>query len=217
MVRLAAVAPAIAVLARTDTAVVGAAFTNRTHVAAERMFGPFANTATLVVPCDWELSFRAFIGQIVQTVIDVQARAEIPFPQLRAEMEARQVPLPARHLFLHMATPRPPLRSAGLELTWESARRPLPGTINLRFDQCREEKDCRLIFDARIYDTAGMADFSDRIVRFATAAARHADMRLRELVAASGIALGVRDWANTVALAERATSRSSSQTTAILP
>jgi non-ribosomal peptide synthetase component F len=189
MMRVAVVAPVIAAVVRSDTAVIHSAITGRTHVLTQRMFGPFANVAVVPVHCDWELTFRDFVGRVARTIIDVQAHAAIPFDQLQAELDAQGVAMPARHLFLHMSTARPPLRFAGLEVKWQSAKMGRPPSIRtlVRFDQYREGTGCYLSFDGRIYDPAGMAEFCGHIGRFMEAAARNPDLSLGKLVEAAGV------------------------------
>ena len=187
MVRLAVVAPVVAILAGTDTVVIDGVSTNRTRVALEPMYGLFANAISLIIRCEWDLTFRQFVGCARRVVIESQERGQVPYHQLRREMKAKNIAAPIPHLLLNMATPRPPSRSAGLLLTRVSTARHMPPGIVLGFDQYREENECYLSFDARIHDTAGMREFRDEIIRFAAAAARSPDASLRSLANSGGL------------------------------
>ena len=186
--RVAALSPVVAALAGTDTVVIGAVFGARPHASLERTFGLFANPALLIVPFDGDLAFRVFVRRVAKILADVQARADIPIRHLAAEMKARHVRLPAAQLVVNVVTPHPPLSAAGIALSWDVEAPRVREGIFLRFNQFRESDGCDLTFDARIWDTAGMIDFRDRVVRFAGEAARNPDARLTTVLSAAGIA-----------------------------
>lgn len=187
MVRVATVVPVLASLIERDKVVIGGIFTNRNRSELDEMFGLFANAAPLVLGCDWEASFHDLVDHVRQQVLATQERAELPLSQLIAGLKEETVEPPGLFFWVHLPTRNPPLRAGALEFRSDTGfGRPLGG-ITLGFNQVREESDCGLSFDARIYATAGMRDFVNRLSGFIRAASRDPDATLRELLCAAAV------------------------------
>jgi hypothetical protein len=187
IVRLAGVVPVLAALTGRDDAVVGGIFTNRNRLACERMFGCFANLVTIGLGADWDLPYRAFIARVRGHVVALQANAEIPRRQLGEEMAALGIAVPPLPVLMHVRTPHPPIRLAGMQLAWRSAASPMRHAIVIGFDQFAEATNCFLSFDARLYDRETIEVLRSSLVRFFDAAAADPDLPLGAVIEQAGV------------------------------
>ena len=187
MVRVATVAPVLASLIERDKVVIGGIFSNRNRSELDEMFGLFANAVPLVLDCDWQASFHDHLDHVRQQILATQERAELPLSQLIAGLKEDNLDPPSLFFWVHLPTRNPPHRAGPLEFRSDIGfGRPLGG-VTLGFNQVREDADCGLAFDARVYAMAGMRDFVDRLSRFIRAASRDPDATLRDLLCASGV------------------------------
>jgi non-ribosomal peptide synthetase component F len=65
---------------------VATAMANRSQLSTERMIGPLVNTTLIRTRIDPDLSFRAALGRVRDSVLDAYARQELPFEILAARL-----------------------------------------------------------------------------------------------------------------------------------
>ncbi|MEP0322278.1 AMP-binding protein [Bauldia litoralis] len=189
VVRLAALVPVLALAAGHDAVVVGGVFANRSRAEVERVFGLFANAALMIFRLDRSVTFREHVGRVRRHVLDVQSRAGLPWALLVREMRREGIKVPPIVLWMHMPTPLPPLRFAGLELNWDnSLQLPMEKGIVVRFDERQEQDHCLLTYDARLYAPEKMNGLVDNLVRFIREASLDPDATVGALIERAGIA-----------------------------
>jgi amino acid adenylation domain-containing protein len=82
MVLLAAFAVVLARASGQDDVVVGTAIANRTRPEVEPLIGFFANTLALRTQLDGDLSFRALLGRVRETLLGAYEHQDLPFERL---------------------------------------------------------------------------------------------------------------------------------------
>jgi acyl carrier protein len=183
-VRLAALVALLADESRQPDVILGIYVTNRNRVASQNMFGFFANLATLRLNCDFSRSFCQWVALVQRMVVEIQARAEIPYEQLSEELRQGGVNPPEIRAIFGVSD-HATVHFGGLELTWlERRMESMPWGFSVAFDQ-NEDHRFRAVFDARIYDPDHVRAFLDRFAGFLDAASSHADRALAELLTIS--------------------------------
>ena len=126
------------------------------------------------------------------TVVETSARSEIPYERLCDELRREGItPLEIRAIF-GVSERLPPLRFAGLEISpGERVFEAMPWGFSFAVDRFYETSRCRVDFDARIHDPAGVRAFIAAFRRLAGEVGLEPDRPLRELLA-PGAAVGQR-------------------------
>jgi amino acid adenylation domain-containing protein len=186
MVRMAAFLALLAAETAQPDQVIGTYVTNRTRVALQRLFGPFANLATIRIRCDERSSFPDWLAAVRRRLLETEARTEIPYELLRAEFQRDGIGLPEIRVLFDIETYHPAVRLGGAELTMLQRRwLRMPWGFTLRFRPTEPERGCEAFFDAGLYDGAGVAAFMDRLARLLEAIARSPEAAIAALVAES--------------------------------
>jgi hypothetical protein len=181
-VRLAAFAALIADVTDSSTIVIGTAFANRNHVATQSIVGPFLNVVHLVFYYDANKTFLEWLELVGDRVFEAATRAELPYDSLRAS----GVQPPEIEFYFTMSGNRPDQRFGGLAISDEfySVGR-MPRKCMFEVDK-RKPENCRVNFDANVYDRNEMRVMLDRYLRLLEAAAREPKLPLGELLAMIG-------------------------------
>ena len=189
VVRLAAAVPLIAATIGRDTIPIQVYFTNRTRPEIQNMFGPFTNQCTLLFTCDPDMSFRELVRDVHAGMLAARPWSEIPYFVLTAALKARAVEPPTPLFAVHLQTPVPRRRFAGLDMTWrDRIWYPMPRGIVISLNEINEQCGSSLMFAARMYATELMRGFSDCLEAFVRAAAKDPDANITELIERSGVA-----------------------------
>ncbi|HEX7239483.1 MAG TPA: amino acid adenylation domain-containing protein, partial [Longimicrobiaceae bacterium] len=117
MVLLAAYAVLLRALTGQDDLVVGSLVASRTRRETEALVGSFANTLAVRLRPPAAGSFRAFLGEVRETMLEAHRHQELPFERLVEELrpprEPGRTPLFQTALNLQKAPP-PPVEGTGL-------------------------------------------------------------------------------------------------------
>ena len=182
MVCLAALAPLVAGETGKPDVAVRVVATNRGRASLERMIGLFANVSTIVLRCDWRMSFAEWLLVVRQRVLEVQRHSEIPVALVNAEMKLRKLSVPPIPVSLSVMKTEPPLTFGGLELTsgMRSASTPEGRGLRIGIDLRRGKHAVH--FDARIFDPARLEEMIEGYCRLLDAATQHPDHALDNLM-----------------------------------
>lgn len=186
-VRLAAYVALLADECGQGDVILGTYVTNRNRVETQKMFGFFANLVTMRFRCDATLTFRDWLARVGTIAGEFQAHGEIPYEQLCEELRKQGAGVPEIRAIFSSSNRGECIRFGGLELTKVVSRRTrMPWGFDLHFYQGAAGDECRVVFDAGIYDPAGVRTFVERLFRLLDEASRHPDSPLSTLLEASG-------------------------------
>jgi hypothetical protein len=181
MARLAVFAAQLAIETGDYELVLGTYATGRRLAETQAMFGWFSNLVTLRLRLEPHLDFRQVLARVRACVTDTSPHTEFPYEELRERLSGDGNALPDIRLLFNPTDQRPP-RISGLELT-VMKRQPLTMPWEFTFSprRSRESSGCRVAFDARIHDPAGVRDFVGRFQRFAAEVCANPDRPLGAL------------------------------------
>jgi hypothetical protein len=185
VVGVAALAALLADEARQADVVIGTYVTNRRRASLQNMMGDFTNLAALTFRYDRTMSFREWLSDVRFRVMAMEARCEIPYEELREELQRLGITVPeVRLIFLRSSQALETKQFAGLSLSppdaYPAAAMPWGITINLI--ECGGNESFRVAFDAGIYHPAGVRRFIGRLCELLDAASRRLDLSLGELL-----------------------------------
>lgn len=183
MIHLAAFAALVAHDTQPDV-VLGAYMTNRNRQDVQKMFGCFANLATLRLTCDLTSTFRHWLSVVRNRVAETQAHSDIPYEQLKEELRKHGQTTPEIRATLSVQD-RAGMRLGDAELTWlDSLRESMSWGFVLSFQNQGNDSWCRLLFDARIYEPPAVRAWMARLLDFLAAIAKDPDRKLTDLMRA---------------------------------
>ena len=186
MVRLAAFVALLAEETRQADVVLGTYMNNRHRLAVQDMFGNFANLVTLRFEHKPANAFREWLDAVRTTVTETEARSEIPYEQLRHELEQNGTALPEIQVIFGMSAIGDEIKFAHLQ--WTSLDRyfgAMPWGISITHYEHDEERSCRAAFDAGLYDPAAVRTFIKRYTRLLDLVSRRPDLAINTLLAKS--------------------------------
>jgi Condensation domain len=183
-VRLAIFAALLALETGQNEVTIGTDIDNRRLAETESMFGDFSNLMTLILPFDPAAPLRSWLRKVRFMVTEARARADVPYELLCDELRAAECIPPEINTLFAFIPSLPELPCGEVELIPASpALVTMPWGFTFRMDERREGDRCMTLFDARLYDPAGVRRFIDRYVAFAEAATAHPDSPLSDLYA----------------------------------
>lgn len=186
VVWLATVAALLSRISGSEDLVIGTYVTNRNRLALQDMLGCFVNLVPMRLGCDPRLRVPDWLTSVCRTVAAAEARADIPFEQLREDLAARGIVVPEIAVIFSDSYRRDQMRFADLCLTrLEKAEPAMPWGFSIVFDERAGAYGLRIAFDAGLYDPDDVVGFSDRLCRLLDLVSRRDDLSLRELVALS--------------------------------
>lgn len=186
VVRLAAYAARLALGTGQRDFVMGTYAGNRQSAGNPALFGFFSNLITLRFRFAPELSFREWMRQVGNLVTAAVARGDIPYATLLEELHRAGTPPPEIRAIFSVNGRMPPSRFSDLEIS-DTGRswNVMPWGCSLSFSRWREGDDCLLLFDAGLYDRAGMLEFLDHYLQFMEAVSLSPDVPMQDLVEAA--------------------------------
>jgi amino acid adenylation domain-containing protein len=181
-VRLAVFAALIAHVTASSTIVIGTGFANRNHVETQNIVGPFLNAVHLIFSYDENKTFLEWLAFIRNQVFEATTRSEVPYDMLRAS----GVESPEIEIYFTMVRDQSDQHFGNLEISNEICS---VGTMPRKcFFEINERKpeNCRVSFDANIYDRNEMRVMLDGYLRVLEAAAREPQLPIGKLLMMAG-------------------------------
>jgi hypothetical protein len=197
IVRLAAFAALLADVTGNSSIVIGTYFDNRNRIDAQTIVGPFINTVTLVFSHDASKTFLEWLEIVRDRVFETMARGELPLVKIHEQLRTSGVePRQFRAVFM-MSSYHSDQHFGNLTISdefWSVGTMPQGCTVYI--DE-QKPKNCRVLFDANLYDRKGMRALLDRYLRLLEAAAREPELPIGTLLSMTGGAKPLRwKWAN---------------------
>jgi acyl carrier protein len=186
IVRLAAFAALIADVTGNSSIVIGTYFDNRNRVDAQTIVGPFLNKLTLVFSYDASKTFLEWLEIVRDRVFETMARGEPPFVTIHEQLRASGVKPPAFEVVFMMSSNHSDQHFGNLTISdefWSVGTMPQGCTVYI--DEQKPE-NCRVNFDANLYDRNGMRAMLDRYLRLLEASAREPELPLGVLLTMTG-------------------------------
>ncbi len=167
--------------------VIGTYVSNRTRLAFQNMLGSFFNLVTLRLECHLNQTFREWLAVVRERIVETEARADIPYDELRKELQRQGKPLPDITVLFGVSHHHERIRIADLTLTRLDERiEYMPWLFTVNFDEHNEESNCNTVFDAGLYPSNAVRDFTNRFVRLINLASLRPDLSMNELLTISG-------------------------------
>jgi amino acid adenylation domain-containing protein len=192
VVRLATFVMLLAAETGKADIVLGTYVTNRNRPELHDMLGFFSNLATLRFTCERSMKFRDWLSVVRTRLVETEAHCQIPYEELRRELLQRGVVPPDIQVIINVARHQVSFHFSDIKLTMLELRTGgMPWGLTMMFDEHREDHRCQALFDAGIYQPAGMHRMVDRLRLLLNAVSHHPDSSVDALLAMS--AQGVQD------------------------
>lgn len=187
VMRLAVFAAMLAGESGERDLVIGTYMSNRTRLVFQNMFGSFFNLVTLRLECRLNYTFRKWLAVVRERIVETEARAEIPYNELRKGLQRQGTRLPDINVLFRVSHHHEKIRIADLTLTrLDQLVEYMPWLFTVNFDEHNEKSNCRTIFDAGLYPSNAVRDFTDRFIRLIDLASLRPDLSMNELLTISG-------------------------------
>jgi hypothetical protein len=184
---LAALAALLAAENRQPGVVIGAYAANRRRVEVQGMIGCFVNLVALGFNVDPATPFHKWLAEVRAEVMAAEAHCEVPHAELQAELQKSGIAPPEISVILGRASAhtRAEARFTGLTVARSEIQLPnvMPWGFSIRLLDGNELRVCRVTFDARIYDPAGVRRFMNRLSDLIDAVSRAPGRSIGELLA----------------------------------
>jgi amino acid adenylation domain-containing protein len=181
-VRLAAFAALIADLTARSTVVFTAGFANRNRVETQNIVGPFLNPVHLVISYDEKKTFIDWLAFVRDRVFEATTRGELPFNSIYEQLRASGVELPGVQFYFTISRDHSDQHFGNLVVSdefWLVGT--MPAGCMVYIDE-RKPENCRINFDANIYDRNEMEALVDQYLRLLEAAAREPELPIGKLL-----------------------------------
>jgi amino acid adenylation domain-containing protein len=181
-VRLAAFAALIADVTGSSTVVIGTTFANRNYVNTQNIVGPFLDTAHLVFCYDGKKTFLQWVEFVRHQVFEATTRSELPYDML----EVSAVEPPEIEFYFTMSKDHSDQHFGNLTVRNEFCSvGVMPRKCMFEIDERRSE-NCRVNFDANLYDRSEMRLMLNRYLRLLEAAGHEPELPIGRLLAKTG-------------------------------
>ena len=185
-VRLAAFAALVADVTGNSTVVIGTNFSCRNHVDTETIAGPFGNTIPLVFYYDATKTFRDWLEIVRDRLFETRTRSELLYEEVKQQLRMEGIEPPEIQIVFAMSSDHSNQRFGNLVISnelWPVGKMPW-GCQFLIVEQM--PKNCRVDFDAGVYDRNGMRLMLDRYLRLLEVVARKPELPIAKLLAMTG-------------------------------
>jgi hypothetical protein len=186
MIRLAAFVALLAAECGEPDIVIGTYVTNRNRLALQNMFGFFVNLVALRLRCSPGMSFRELLSAVRERVATSATHSAIPYEEVREALTQRGVAPPAIQILFHVSRHRSAVRLGDARLvTLPTQFSGMPRGFSMNLDQHNEDRNCRITFDASIYEPSGVHALIDGYRRLLDAVSRQPDLPIATLLSMS--------------------------------
>jgi hypothetical protein len=185
VVRLACCVALIGDVTGRANVVLGTFFANRRRMAARNIVGQLSTLAPLVLRYDPKSPFRAWIKTVRDRLYETETHAEITYEELCEQLRVAGLKPPGVRLTFFMGSDLAEQHFGDLTLTRISYPiGTMPWGCQFYVDE-RNPENCRVDFNANLYDRNGMQALVDRYVRLLEIGSRQPELTIGRLVALS--------------------------------
>jgi amino acid adenylation domain-containing protein len=186
-VRLAAFAALVADVTGNSNIVIGTNFVSRNHIDTQNIVGPFVNSTPLIFTYDATKTFLGWLEIVRDRVFETSTHSELSYEQVvKPQLQAEGIGPPEVQIIFAMSSDHSDLHFGNLVISNEfSAIGKMPWGCQF-FVEEQKPANCRINFDANLYDRKEMRVMLDRYLRLLEAAAREPELPIRKLLAKIG-------------------------------
>ena len=191
-IRLVAFAALLADVTESGTVVIGTSFANRNHVNTQNIIGPFKNTIPLIFRYDPARPFREWLEIVRDRVFETRTHSDLSYEEVKHQLRAEKVEPVEMRVFFAMTPNHSDQRFGGLVISNEFARfGSMPMECQFFIDEHNPE-NCRVEFDAGVYNRNGMRAMLDRYLRLLKVVAQEPELPIGTLLTMTGAKLPAR-------------------------
>jgi acyl carrier protein len=166
---------------------VGSYMTNRRRAKLQNMIGCLTNLAVLGFQVDDAMPFSDWLSEVRSHTTAAEARCEIPHEELRTRLQDLGGALPEVSVIFgaQLGFTRADSHFAGLRVTRPDMAKTatMPWGFSIGLHEHDDRQQCRISFNACIYDPVGVRQFIGRLLGLLNATTRHPDRPIGELLA----------------------------------
>ena len=182
IVRLAAFAILIADITETSIVIVGTTFVNRNNVDTQTIVGPFINAAPLIFYYDATKTFREWVSIVRDRLFETRAHSELSYEAVKQQLRMERIEAPELQIVFGMASDQSDQHFGNLVVKnepWPVGK--MPSGCQFYIAEQKPE-NCRVDFDAGVYDQRGMRRMLDRYIRLLEVVAREPELPIDKLL-----------------------------------
>ena len=185
--RLAVFAILVANVTDNPTIVIGTNFVNRNHVDKQNIVGPFVNAIPLVFSCDATKTFPEWLQIVRDRVFETAIHSELSYELVKQHLRAEGIESPEFGIVFAMSSDHSDQRFGRLVVSNElSSIGKMPWGCQF-FVEAQKPENCRVHFDAGVYDRNGMRLMLDRYLALLEAVAHEPEATVGKLLATVGV------------------------------
>jgi non-ribosomal peptide synthetase component F len=185
-VRLAAFVALIADATGNSTIVIGTNFVGRNRVDTQNILGPFVNVTPVVFSYDPTKTFLEWLEIVRDRVFETGKHSEVSYEVFKQQLRSERIELPEIQIIFAMSADHSDQHFGSLAVGDEFySVGTMPWGCIVQIDE-RKPENCRVNFDAHVFDRNGMRMLLDRYLRLLEAAAREPELPIGKLLAMIG-------------------------------
>jgi amino acid adenylation domain-containing protein len=185
IIRLALFVALVADASGRSEIVLGTSFSNRKRIREQCLVGPLTNLAPMIFSYKAWQPFRNWVATVRDRLYEAEAHAEIPYEELYEALWDTGLRPALALLTFSMWADLAEQRFGGLTLKrFGYPNGEMPWGCQFFVDE-RSPENCRVDFNANLYDRRGMQMFVDRYVRLLEIGSQRPDLTIGRLVAMS--------------------------------
>jgi Condensation domain len=185
-VRLAAFVALIADVTGNSSVVVNTIFVSRNHIDTHSIVGPFANTTPLLFSYDATKTFLEWLEIVRARVFETRTHSELSYEQIKLQLLADGIKPPDRGFIFAMSSDHSDQRFGNLAMGKEVRSIGKMAFGCQFYVEAQKPENCRVYFDAGVYDRNEMRVMVNRYLRLLEAVAHEPELPIGKLLAMTG-------------------------------
>ena len=165
MTRLTAFAAHLHRITGDEDLVIASYIMNRNRPETHNMIGFFSNLVLLRVDVSGNPSYRELLTRIRKITLEATAHADLPFEELRAELERARVRVPKPRLIFEIKYGERMMQFGDVQVRrMDRKSGTMPWRLQFGVEAGGDQTEGQVLFDANRYDPAGIARTADEYI-----------------------------------------------------
>lgn len=156
--------------------VIGTYISNRKRPELQNMFGYFSNLVALRFNCDHSQTFRSWLVTVRQLFASAVGHSDVPHAELLRMFARDGLSFPEITTLFNSDKSEQPVHAAGVTFSREEFARTVAMPWGFSLSPAARISDCRVMFDASIYDPHVVRAAISEFTRFVDAVSTKADL-----------------------------------------
>jgi amino acid adenylation domain-containing protein len=185
-VRLAAFVALVADVTGNSSIVIGTDFVIRDNVDTHNIVGPFAIQTPLVFSYDATKTFLEWLEIVRDRVFETRTHSELSYEEVKQQLRADGIEPPEIEIIFAMSSDHSDQHFGNLVMSnelWSVGKMPWGCQF---YVEAQKPENCRVHFDAGVYDRNGIRAMLDRYFRLLEAVAHEPELPIGKLLAMIG-------------------------------